>query len=178
MDAQCSFIHIYLFYLTQGKTALSIAREHAQENVEKILLGTFGNVTIKFSRYVFEEDSEEKENAVESCATTDFLRQVEQIFSSDIVGTPLCTTQPKSQSPIDADLADVANQLEQAGFRTPNIYRSAGARTVDRSLRGLNRDGYAEKVANFLDNMDAQQPIPEVGLRGWGTSFNLIRAES
>ena len=136
---------------------MSIAEEKDCENVVDILRGRKGDVTIKFNRYIFEDDTEEKENA-ESSSTADFLRQVEKIFSDDIVGTPLTTQQHRHLSPISEDIAEVASKLEEIGFKTPNIY-SARARTTERSLQGLDQDGYREKVAKYLDNLDEDESL-------------------
>lgn len=139
----------------EGNTALSIAEERNFDNVVNILRGRKGDVTIRFNRYIFEEDGEEKENAESN--TAHFLRQVEKIFADDIAGTP--STAHGRLSPISEDIAEVASRLEEIGFRTPNIY-SARARTAERSLQGLSKnDGYREKVEKYLDNLEEGETI-------------------
>ena len=88
---------------------------------------------------------------------SDFLRKVESIFAEDIAGTPVSSLD-RSLTNYTEDIAEVADQLEKIGFRTPNIY-SAKSRTVDRSLRHMDRLSLStrDKVTSFLEVSDASK---------------------
>ena len=116
-------------------------------------------MTVKFHRYIFENDSEEKENDADG-KTTDFLREIEKIFSADITGSDF-KTEKSEFSDIAEDIAEVAEKLEEIGFKTPNIY-STRTKTGERRLENLTKDGYKDKVSKFLDSMESSSEVQEV----------------
>ena len=140
------------------KTALEVGQEEGRKDIIDLLLGNQAHVSVKFNRYIFENETEEKENSEES-KSTDFLREIEKIFSADITGAGINSDQ-NNMSGIVEDIAEVAEQLEEIGFKTPNIY-SAKTRTCERRLEHLTMDGYQDKVSKFLESMDPSNDIAE-----------------
>ena len=121
-----------------------------------ILNGTAMNTAIRFNRYKFLEDCGNKEN---HNGTTDFLRKVENIFADDIVGTPLSTVNLESNvSLVNEDIADVAEKLEEVGFRTPRLYlkRKCAPEGLRRSRADTESSGCQEEAEVLRDGTNGK----------------------
>ena len=88
---------------------------------------------------------------------------MEAIFSSDIVGTSSSVLDRTNACLLNEDIAEVVEELEEVGFRTPTVY-SAKTGTVDRSLKCLERSDYRDKVAKFLEKIECD-PVQDDLLR-------------
>ena len=141
--------------------------------MEGTLSGTLKGTTVRFSRYVFQGDFEDKENLrpadpPQGGKALDFLRQVESIFAEDIAGTPV--SPPGRNIPgLNADIAEVAERLQQVGFTTPNLYSSAKCRRVDRSNKLSTQQSAMTNANKLLEASTSMASATSIALRDLST---------
>jgi len=142
----------------QHRSAFDIAEELQQGKVIDILAGNFDDVSVRFSRYIFSEEIENDETTTpvgkSLSKSTNFLREVEKMFSDEIQGPCMDTLNLDNDNLSDDNdaLCDLRTRLMEIGFLTHNP-PPAEKPAVDNSLDHFVTEGSTEKVANYLESL-------------------------